>query len=161
STATAMKAPSRQAPPSRQDADTWASALQRSTEPRGPRATRGGAGRMAHDLRPQWANRRARAAAGYHSTQRKLDAHEGTAGRALHRACETTRHRAAPSHRLREGFPVAVLQESRARQFSSGSLPTHRYERAARTTTPPRRSSRREGCAARPLHLDTTWRRWH
>jgi hypothetical protein len=46
----AMKAPSRQAPPSRHDANMSASALRRSTELRGQRATRGGAGRMENRI---------------------------------------------------------------------------------------------------------------
>ena len=118
---------------------------------------------VAQDLPLQWTNRRARATDGHDSTKRKLgDEHEGTAGRSPQSGMRN--HSAScgasaptPGSLFQSPFSSA----SRAGQFSSGSLPTHQHERAARTATPQRRSSHREGSGVRPLHLAAAWRRWH
>ena len=105
-------------------------ALRRSTELRGQRATRGMPASWHRTCLCNGRTAVARATDGHDSTRRKLDEHEGTAGRSPQRACETARHSARRLHPDSGiALPVAVLQPSRAGQFSSRSLPTHWHER--------------------------------
>ena len=157
----AMKAPSRPGAAMSARADMSASALRRSTELRGQRATRG---MPAVWHRTCVGNERTAVHARRMDTtarRRKLDAHEGTAGRAFHAGMRNHSASCSASAPTPGWLSSCRSPGVTSQAIFVGAQPTQWHDGAGRTATSQRRSSHREESGVRALHLAAAWRRWH